>query len=123
MSDSKFYTLVIPRFEDVFHSFFASEVIKGVTAAASRLKADILIHITERHKHADWATSESIRAGYVKGVIFADIDGDKKKLLEFIKAGTPCIVMNNYFSEDINCIAIDNRKAAMDVVEYLVKLG
>lgn len=123
MADAKFYTLVVPRFEDVFHSFFASEVIKGVTAAASRLKADILIHITERKKHPDWVTSESINSGYVKGVIFADIDGDKKNLLEFSRIGIPYIVMNNYFSEDINCIAIDNRRAAMDVVEYLTKLG
>ena len=59
----------------------------------------------------------------MQGVIFADIDGDKKQLLEFNKRGTPFMVMNNYFSEDINCIAIDNRRAAMDVVEYLVKLG
>jgi LacI family transcriptional regulator len=123
MSNSKFYTLVIPRFEDVFHSFFASEVIKGVTAAASRLKADILIHITERKNHQEWMTTESLNADFVKGVIFADIDGDKKHLLEFIKTGIPYIVMNNYFSEDINCIAIDNRRAAIDVVEYLVKLG
>jgi LacI family transcriptional regulator len=123
VAETKFYTLVVPRFEDVFHSFFASEVIKGVTAAASRLKADILIHITERKKHSDWVTSESIVSEYVKGVIFADIDGDKKHLLEFAKTGIPYIVMNNYFSEDINCIAIDNRRAAMDVVEYLVKLG
>jgi len=123
MPSAKFYTLVIPRFEDVFHSFFASEVIKGVTASASRLKADILIHITERKSHGDWMTSESFASDYVKGVIFADIDGDKKQLLEFSKRGIPYIVMNNYFSEDINCIAIDNRKAAMDVVEYLIKLG
>lgn len=123
MASSKFYTLVIPRFEDVFHSFFASEVIKGVTAAASRLKADILIHITDRSKHMEWTTSDSIRSEYVKGVIFADIDGDKKHLLDFLKTGIPCLVMNNYFSEEINCIAIDNRRAAMDVVEYLVKLG
>lgn len=123
MAGAKFYTLVVPRFEDVFHSFFASEVIKGVTAAASRLKADILIHITERKKHSDWITSESINSDYVKGVIFADIDQDKKHLMEFAKVGIPYIVMNNYFSEDINCIAIDNRRAAMDVVEYLVKLG
>jgi LacI family transcriptional regulator len=123
MANAKFYTLVVPRFEDVFHSYFASEVIKGVTAAASRLKVDILIHITERSKHADWLASESICSENVQGVIFADIDGDKKQLLEFNKRGCPFIVMNNYFSEDINCIAIDNRRAAMDVVEYLVKLG
>lgn len=123
MSNAKFYTLVIPRFEDVFHSFFASEVIKGVTAAASRLKADILIHITERKIHLDWVKSSSIISEHIKGVIFADIDGDKERLAEFIKFGIPYIVMNNYFTENINCIAIDNRKAAMDVVEYLVKLG
>ncbi len=123
MADAKFYTLVVPRFEDVFHSFFASEVIKGVTAAASRLKADILIHITERRQHSDWITSESINSDYVKGVIFADINQDKKHLMQFAKTNIPYIVMNNYFSEQINCIAIDNRKAAMDVVEYLVKLG
>lgn len=123
MADAKFYTLVIPRFEDVFHSFFASEVIKGVTAAASRIKADILIHITERKKHSDWVNSDSIVSEFVRGVIFADIDQDKKILMEFAKKGIPYIVMNNYFSEDINCIAIDNRRAAMDVVEYLVKLG
>jgi DNA-binding LacI/PurR family transcriptional regulator len=123
MSNNSFYTLVIPRFEDVFHSFFASEVIKGVTAAASRLKVDILIHITERNKHGDWMTSESLASNYVRGVIFADIDQDKKQLLEFAKKEIPYIVMNNYFSEDINCIAIDNRRAAMDVVEYLIKLG
>lgn len=122
-TNAKFYTLVIPRFEDVFHSFFASEVIKGVTAAASRLKADILIHITERKIHLDWVKSSSIISEHIKGVIFADIDGDKERLAEFIKFGIPYIVMNNYFTENINCIAIDNRKAAMDVVEYLVKLG
>lgn len=123
MADTKFYTLVIPRFEDVFHSFFASEVIKGVTAAASRLKADILIHITERSNHADWAKSDAIVSDYVRGVVFADINGDKKHLLEFLSKGIPCIVMNNYFSEDINCISIDNRRAAMEVVEYLSSLG
>ena len=123
MERAKFYTLVIPRFEDVFHSFFASEVIKGVTAAASRLRVDILIHIADRTQPHDWLKNESINSDFVKGVVFADIDGDKKSLLAFMETGKPYIVMNNYFSEDINCIAIDNRRAAMDVVEYLVKLG
>ncbi len=123
MSEGVFYTLVIPRFEDVFHSFFASEVIKGVTAAASRLRIDILIHITERDKHADWRKSESFISKSVKGVIFADINGDRNEFFDFLKRGIPCVVMNNYFSEDVNCIAIDNHKAAIEIVEYLIKLG
>lgn len=123
MGKGALYTLVIPRFEDVFHSFFASEVIKGVTAAASRLKIDILIHITERDQHAEWRSNDSIAAKTVEGVIFADINGDRNEFFDFLKRGIPSIVMNNYFSEDVNCIAIDNRKAAMEVMEYLVKLG
>ncbi|MFH1691051.1 MAG: substrate-binding domain-containing protein [Candidatus Omnitrophota bacterium] len=123
MAKDAFYTLVVPRFEDVFHSFFASEVIKGVSAAASRLKIDILIHITERNQHTEWRNNEGIMSKSVKGVIFADINGDRNEFFDFLKRGIPCIAMNNYFSESVNCIAIDNRKAAMDVVEYLVKLG
>lgn len=123
MSRSSFFSLIIPRFEDVFHSFYASEVIKGVTAAASRLRVDVLIHIDDRTRQVDWRKNDFLVSEYVKGIIFADINGGKDELFDFLKRGVPCVVMNNYFSEAINCIAIDNRRAAMDVMEYLVKLG
>ena len=37
--------------------------------------------------------------------------------------GIPYLVLNNNFSEDINCISIDNEKAAIEAVDYLVKMG
>ena len=33
------------------------------------------------------------------------------------------MVLNNIFSEPINCITVDNRKAAYDIVEYFIKKG
>ena len=48
------FLLVIPSFEDIFHSFYAGEIIKGVSLAASRLNIDILIHITDRFDHKSW---------------------------------------------------------------------
>ena len=121
---SRVFGLIVPRFEDIFHSFYATEVIKGVSIAASRLKLDIMSHITDRQKHEDWLTSASLSPGYIDGILFADIDGDKKQLGKVISRRIPYIVMNNYFQKQpINCIAIDNYKAAVNVIEYLIELG
>lgn len=120
----KVFGLIIPRFEDIFHSFYASEVIKGVFLAASRLKIDVMVHITERHVHEDWLTSTALSPGYIDGILFADINGDRQQLKKVIARKIPCVVLNNYFEgEPINCIAIDNEKAAYDVCGYLIRLG
>lgn len=123
MKKTKAYALIVPRFEDVLHSFYASEIIKGVSLSASHLKADVLIHITERMEHEDWLTWPVLNTNYIDGVLFADINGDKATLMKVIAKGIPYLVLNNYFSEDINCISIDNEKAAVEAVEYLIKLG
>lgn len=123
MKKSKAYGLIVPRFEDVLHSFYASEIIKGVSLSASHLKADVLIHITERLEHEDWLNWPILNSNYLNGVLFADINGDKVTLMKVIARGIPYLVLNNNFSEDINCISIDNEKAAIEAVDYLIKLG
>ena len=123
VTKSKAYALIVPRFEDVLHSFYASEIIKGVSLAASHLKADVLIHITERARHEDWLNWPVLSAAYLDGVLFADIDSDTITLKKFIAKGIPYLVLNNAFDEPINSISIDNEKAAVETVHYLVKLG
>lgn len=120
---SKAYALIVPRFEDVLHSFYASEIIKGVSLSASHLKADVLIHITERLQHEDWLNWPMLNAHYIDGVLFADINGDKATLKRVIATGIPYLVLNNSFEEDINYICIDNEKAAIEAVGHLIKLG
>ena len=117
------YILVIPRFEDIFHSFYAGEIIKGVGLAASRIKADILMHITDRYEHQDWLEIAKLDKSYIDGILFADINGDIDMLTKVINKGIPYIVLNNTFEEPINCIAIDNKQAAYEVVSHLIKLG
>ena len=80
----KVFGLIVPRFEDIFHSFYATEVIKGAVLTASRLKIDIMIHISERHSHEDWLTSTALSPDYIDGVLFADINGDSGILRKFI---------------------------------------
>jgi len=120
----KVFGLVIPRFEDIFHSFYATEIIKGVFLAASRLRIDIMVHITERESHEDWLTSTAFDPAYIDGILFADINSDKQQLKKVLNRKISCIVLNNHLEgELINSISIDNEKAATDVCEYLIRLG
>lgn len=117
------FVLVVPRFEDIFHAFYAGEILKGVGLAASRLKIDVLLHITDRQDHRGWLDSTLLDPRYIDGIIFADIDNDVNVVKKAIRCGIPCIVLNNVLWEPINWVAVDNKKAAFDVVDYLKKFG
>ncbi|MCB9770944.1 MAG: substrate-binding domain-containing protein [Candidatus Omnitrophica bacterium] len=119
----KTFVLVIPSFEDIFNAFYAGEIIKGASMAASRLKIDILIHITNRFDHRGWLDATLLDRRYIDGIIFGDIDNDISVVEKAITRGIPTIVLNNYLEEPINCIGIDNRRSAQEVVQHLIKLG
>ncbi|MBI4342895.1 MAG: LacI family DNA-binding transcriptional regulator [Candidatus Omnitrophica bacterium] len=107
---------VIPRFEGIFHSYYALQVLKGSGIAAERLRCDLLVHIT------DGKTFVNPMA--VNGVIFADLLGCEELLDRTLDEGIPTVVLNHYLEElPVNCVAIDNRTAAERVVDYLVRLG
>lgn len=118
------FVLIVPRFEDIFHSFYAGEVIKGVSFSASHLKVDILVHIAERFSHEEWMTNSLLNHEFIQGILFADINGDIAIIKSVVSEKIPYIIMNNYFQKEaINCIAIDNKKASLEIIDYLVSLG
>jgi DNA-binding LacI/PurR family transcriptional regulator len=117
------YVLILPRFEDIFHSFYTGEITKGVNLAASRLNVDFLVHITDRSDHATWLDPTLLDLKFVDGILFADIDNDLDIVKKAIMSGMPCLVLNNIIQEPINYIAVNNYKAAMGVVEEFIKLG
>jgi DNA-binding LacI/PurR family transcriptional regulator len=117
------FVLLIPRFEDVFHSYFAGEIIRGVSLSASRLNADFLMHIVDRSDHSGWLDSTLMDKNYIDGILFADIDNDLDIVKKAIRRGVPCMVLNNIIDEPINYVAMDNRQAACEVVQKLIDLG
>ncbi len=117
------FVLVIPRFEDIFHSYYAGEIIRGVSLSASRLNADFLIRITDRANHQSWLDSSLMDRNYIDGIIFADIDNDLGVVKKAIRWGMPCIVLNNMIDDPINYVAVDNHSAALGVVEHLLRSG
>jgi DNA-binding LacI/PurR family transcriptional regulator len=117
------FVLILPRFEDIFHSYYTGEITKGVNLAASRLNVDFLVHITSRADHASWLDPTLLDRKSVDGILFADIDNDLDIVKKAISRGMPCLVLNNIIQEPINYIAVNNYKAAMHVVEEFIKLG
>lgn len=117
------FALIIPKFEDIFHSYYAGEIIKGVCLAASRLKVDVLIHIADRFEHRAWLDPFLLNPNFIEGILFADIESDPDIVKRTIDHGMPYLVLNNIFNEPINYVAVDNEKAAYEAVGYLIKQG
>jgi len=113
---SNVVALVIPRYEGVFYSFYALELIRGVGTLCDALKLDLLMRLTD--------TREPLNLSGVGGVIFADIIGNWHQLKEALEQNIPSVVINNYVKDlPVNCIAIDNTGGAEQAVNYLVSLG
>ncbi len=119
----KTFVLIVPDFEDIYHSYYAGEILKGISVAASRLKVDVLLHIVNRFDHRSWLDSTLLDRNYIDGIIFGDIDNDLNVVRKAIASSIPTIVLNNYLKEPFNCVAIENRQAAIAAVNHLVELG
>ena len=113
---SNVVALVIPRYEGVFYSFYALEVIRGVGTMCEALKLDLLLHLT------DARTPLSLRG--VGGMIFSDIIGNRTQLEDSLAKGIPTVVINYYVEDmEVSCIAVDNSGGAENAVNYLFELG
>jgi len=113
---SNVVALVIPRYEGIFYSFYALELIRGIGTLCGTMKLDFLLHLT------DSRTPLNLKG--VGGIIFADIIANRKQLEDALSAGIPSVVINHYVEDlPVSCIAIDNVGGAESAVDYLVGLG
>ncbi len=113
---SNVVALVIPRYEGIFYSFYALELIRGIGTLCVDLKLDLLLHLT------DMVSALNLRG--VGGIIFADIIGNWAQVEDVLNQSIPCVVINNYVQDlDVSCISIDNRAGAEEAVNYLISLG
>ena len=113
---SNVVTLVIPRYEGIFYSFYALELIRGIGTMCAALNLDLLLHL------ADGTTQLSVKG--TGGAIFADVISNRQQLEDVLSLGVPCIVINNRVEDlEVSYIAIDNLTGAKNAVEYLIGLG
>ena len=113
---SNVVSLVIPRYEGVFYSFYALELIRGIGTMCAVFKLDLLLHLTD--------AQSKLNLRGVGGIIFADIIGNRVQLEEALRNNIPSVVINNFVRDlNVSCIAIDNTGGAEQAVNYLISLG
>lgn len=113
---SNVVALVIPRYEGIYYSFYALELIRGIGTLCSELNLDLLLHL------ADVRMPLNIKG--IGGIVFADIIGNKHQIEDAVVSGLPCVVINNFVEDlEVSCIAVDNESGAQQAVEYLLSLG
>jgi len=116
--------LAIPSFEDMFGSYYAIEVMKGVGRMIESSPYDLQLHLFEPDMEIELVKMHLTDVANLSGVLFADVDGNAKIVNMVKQTRIPYIIMNNLFDDnDTNCIGIDNKVAAKEAVEYLIKLG
>ena len=120
----KTIVLAIPYFVDMFSSYYAIEVMKGVGKAVENSPFDLQLHMFDPNMEGDTIKAHLRGVANLSGVLFADIDGNLKIINMIKQTKIPYIIMNNLFdNNETNCIGIDNKAAAKEAVEYLIKLG
>jgi LacI family transcriptional regulator len=113
---SNVVALVIPRYEGVFYSFYALELIRGIGTLCAAFKLDLLLRLT------DARSPLNLRGA--GGMIFADIIANRTQLEDALSKNIACVVINHYVEDlSVSCIAIDNAGGAQDAVNYLITLG
>ncbi|MCM8770531.1 MAG: LacI family transcriptional regulator [Candidatus Omnitrophica bacterium] len=109
-------SLVMPRYEGIFYSFYALELIKSIGNMCSVLKLDLLLRLV------DGASPLNLRG--IGGVIFADIIGNRNQVLQALEEKVPVVVINNFVQDlEVNCVAIDNFGGGKEATKYLIQLG
>jgi len=107
---------VIPGYPGIFYSFYAIELIRGIGHACEELNLDLVFHITNGFN--------DLNTGSVGGVVFADIIENRRQIEAALKAGVPCMVINNVVEDlDVSYIGIDNAKGGEIAAQYLTALG
>ncbi len=115
---SNVVALIIPRYEGVFYSFYALELIRATGNLCEVFKLDLLLHLTDSH------TRNPLNLKGVGGLLFSDIIGTRYQVEEAINSGVPSVVINNYVKDlPVSCVAIDNSGGAESAVNYLISLG
>ncbi|MBN1872206.1 MAG: substrate-binding domain-containing protein [Candidatus Omnitrophica bacterium] len=120
----KTIVLALPSFADMFGSYYAIEIMKGVGKVIEGSEFDLQLHMFDPDTEEDVIRKNLDSFLNLSGVLFADINSNIKIISMIKQTKLPYVIMNNIFLDDqTNCIGIDNKAAAKGAVGYLIKLG
>lgn len=111
------FGLIIPGYEDIFYSFYALEIMRGVAASIEKKDIDLYLNIF-------WG-KDNFKTSFVDGIVFSDVLGNEEQLKRLHSEGIPLVVLNKRMDDlvGVSYVAIDNFKGAYEATEFLINHG
>lgn len=112
--------LFICHSQYVYTDAFIIRTIEGMSQAVNRHRVQLVIQPLniEEGRYLDLA-----RRDEVDGIILINSHENDPALMELVDAGFPTVSMDYLEDVPVDQVYVDNRAAARELVEYLVKLG
>lgn len=112
--------LILPSLTDIYYA----KLEKYMESYASEKNYIIYLSNTEYDLEKEKKIIDTIRGMDIAGVIIAPATSEHSHIMKLADAHIPYVYLNRAFEDDLNhCIRLDNKSAAFDAVNYMIKLG
>src|SRR5699024_11504514 len=109
--------------EDISSSFY-SETAHIILREAQKYDYEVIIIDSETDEESFNKSMSTLLGKRVDGIIVASVRKDNKNIIDFFESGFPIISYNRrtYGSDNDKFVAVDNKKGAMQAMDYLFDL-
>lgn len=112
-------SLLIPSIQN--HIF--PEIARGVEDVARKKGFSVILGNTDDDAGVEIDYIEKLCTHWTDGFIVSSFRPDSDHIRALKTAGVPLVLTTRHFNEDIDAVAVDNRRAAYEAVAYLIKTG
>ncbi len=119
MGRSNTVALLVPSIKN--HIF--PEIARGVEDVARKNGITLVLCNTDEDISVEIKYIENLKKRNIDGFIVSSMMPNSDHIRKLAKDGFPLVLALRHYDDGIDTIAIDNKKAAFDVVEYLIKMG
>ena len=113
--------LIMPVYDDMFGSFFFTELMKGIRDVVFPARRDLILLYNVNEPEDDFYR-RILNKTYIGGLILELGAREINPILR--KSDIPYVVVNATYDEPrINYISVSNREGAHDAVKYLIGMG
>ena len=112
--------LYISHSQYVYTDAFIVRTVEGMAQAVNRHRVRLTIHPV---RFSEDSYLQLAQKDEVDGIILINAHDNDPALTEVVESGFPCVSMDYLPDTAVDQVYVDNRRAAEEVIEYLVDLG
>lgn len=112
--------LYISHSQYVYTDAFIVRTVEGMAQAVNRHRVRLMIHPV---RFSEDSYLQLAQKDEVDGIILINAHDNDPALTEVVASGFPCVSMDYLPDTAVDQVYVDNRRAAEEVIEYLVDLG